>query len=153
MTPKYFQSESGWTGAERHTALYVDPGNRAGRIIPLLLKDCPYIPFLLRHLRAIDFRENRYPKALQELLSVLKGDPLLRPITYRGQLITSDVRISRETLVAERAVPDADPDAISERPYCNLLPVLHLPQNESSLRHVARSGSPFASQPCSSFCP
>lgn len=128
MTPQYFQSESGWTDAEWHAALHVDPDNRRARIIPLLAKDCPYIPFLLRHLKAIDFRGNRYSQALQELLSVLKGEPLPRPITYRGQLITPGGKISRETLVAERAVPDADPDAISERLYCNLLPVLHLPK-------------------------
>ena len=59
MTPAYFRSESGWTDAEWHAALYVDPDNRRARLLPLLVEDCPYIPYLLRHLRAIDFRGNR----------------------------------------------------------------------------------------------
>jgi transcriptional regulator with XRE-family HTH domain len=129
MTPRYFESESGWTDAEWHAALAEDPDNRRGRIIPLLVEDCPYIPFLLRHLRAIDVRGTRYEAGLRELLAVLRGEPLPRPVTHRGQLITSGSRIDRATLVAERAVPDADPDVVNERLYCNLLPVETLPRN------------------------
>lgn len=128
MTPDYFQSESGWTDAEWHAALHLDPDNRRARIIPLLVTDCPYIPVLLRHLNAIDFRGDRYPQALQELLRVLREEPLLRPVAYRGQLVTSGGRIDRATLVAERAVPQADPDVVPERLYCNLLPVEQLPK-------------------------
>lgn len=60
MTPDYFRNEIGWTDAEWHAALYIDPDNRRSRIIPLLVEDCPVIPPLLRHLRMIDFRGNRY---------------------------------------------------------------------------------------------
>lgn len=37
LTPEYFTSESGWTDAEWHAALYRDPDNRKGRILPLLV--------------------------------------------------------------------------------------------------------------------
>ena len=108
MTPRYFDSVSGWTDAEWHAALAGDPDNRRGRIIPLLVEDCPYIPFLLRHLKAIHLRGTRYEAGLRELVAVLRGEPLPRPVTHRGQLITSGSRIDRATLVAERVVPDAD---------------------------------------------
>lgn len=128
LTPAYFESESGWTDAEWHAALNTDPDNRQGRIIPLLTQDCPYLPFLLRHLKAIDFREKRYLRGLRELLAVLRDEPLPRPMTHRGQLIQPGGKIDRASLVAERAVPDADPDVSPEKLYCNLLPVETLPQ-------------------------
>lgn len=77
MTPDYFQSESGWTDAEWHSALYRDPDNRRARIIPILAYDCPYIPMLLRHLRMIDFREGKYEQALRELIAVLRDELLI----------------------------------------------------------------------------
>jgi hypothetical protein len=128
MTPDYFRSESGWTDAEWHAALHQDPDNRRGRIIPLLVKDCPYIPVLLRHLNMIDFRGNQYGEGLQRLLRVLRDEPLPRPVAHRGQLITPIGRIDHSTLIAERAVPEADPDVVEERLYCNLLPVERIPQ-------------------------
>ncbi len=128
MTPGYFRNEIGWTDAEWHAALHADPDNRHSRIIPLLVDDCPVIPPLLRHLRMIDLRGNRYAQALKDLLRVLREEPLLRPITYRGQLVTPTGRIDRSTLVAERAVPEADPDVAAEKLYCNLLPVEQLPR-------------------------
>ncbi len=44
LTPDYFRNEIGWTDAEWHAALHVDPDNRRNRIIPLLVNDCPVIP-------------------------------------------------------------------------------------------------------------
>jgi hypothetical protein len=84
LTPAYFQSESGWTDAEWHSALHVDPDNRRVRILPLLAADCPYIPILLRHLDAIDLRGNEYDYGLKRLLAVLREEPLPRPVAYRG---------------------------------------------------------------------
>jgi len=127
MTPDYFSSDSGWTDAEWHAALFTDPDNRRGRIIPILSADCPYVPILLRHLLMIDFRGNRYNKALKQLLTILRDESLPRPSVFRGQLIDPVGRISRSTLIAERAAPQADPDVIEERLYCNLLPVEKLP--------------------------
>ena len=128
MTPAYFESASGWTDAEWHAALHTDPDNRRARIIPLLVEDCPYIPYLLRHLDAIDFRGNRYDQALAQLLAVLRDEPLPRPTSFRGQLVGPGGRIDRASLAAERAVPQADPDAVPERLYANLLPVESLPR-------------------------
>jgi hypothetical protein len=128
MTPDYFMSESGWTDAEWHAAISTDPDNRKGRVIPLLVKDCSYVPFLLSHLKAIDMRGNRYEKGLSELLVILREQPLPRPSMYRGQLITPSGMITRETLYAERSVPEGDPDVTSETLHCNLIPIERLPQ-------------------------
>jgi len=127
MTPSYFESQSGWADAEWHAALHRDPDNRKSRIIPLLVADCPYIPILLRHLMAIDFRGGNYQKALHQLVSILRNEPLPRLITFRGQLITPTAHIDRATLIAERAAPQSDPDAVNEKLFCNLLPIEHLP--------------------------
>jgi len=129
MTPDYFASESGWTDAEWHAALSTDPDNRKGRIIPLLVKDCPYVPYLLYHLKAIDMRDTRYRKGLSELITELKEEPLPRPSMYRGQLITSSGMITRRTLYAERSVPEGDPDVTPENLHCNLIPVERLPRS------------------------
>jgi transcriptional regulator with XRE-family HTH domain len=128
MTPAYFASTSGWTDAEWHSVLHTDPDNRKARLIPLLVADCPFIPYLLRHLRAIDMRGERYGKGISELLSILRDEPLPRPVMHRGQLITPGGKIDRASLVAERAIPDGDPDVITETLYCNLLPIERLPQ-------------------------
>ena len=128
MTPLYFESESGWTDAEWHSALYEDPDNRRERIIPLLVENCPYIPYLLRHFKMIDFRNSNYENALKELLMILREEPLPRPTTIRGQIITSTGKIDRQTLIAERGIIQADPDTIEEHLHCNLLPVLRLPE-------------------------
>jgi hypothetical protein len=128
MTPDYFESGSGWTDAEWHAALHGDPDNRKARLIPLLVVDCPYIPFLLRHLNAIDFRGNKYARGLAQLLSVLREEPLPRPVPYRGQLVTPSGKVDRATLLSERAAPEAAPDVVSEKLYCNLLPVEGLPR-------------------------
>jgi transcriptional regulator with XRE-family HTH domain len=128
MTPSYFQSASGWTDAEWHAVLHTDPDNQNARLIPLLVTDCPFIPFLLRHLKAIDLRGERFTEGLRQLLAILRNEPLPRPVMHRGQLITAGGRIERATLIAERAVPDADPDVLTETLYCNLLPIERLPR-------------------------
>jgi transcriptional regulator with XRE-family HTH domain len=128
MTPAYFAQGSGWTDAEWHSALHVDPDNRRAKLLPLLVEDCPYVPALLRHLLMIDFRGKKYDEGLDQLLRVLRDEPRPRPMTYRGQLIESKDRVDRATLIAERAVPEADPDPVPEKAYCNLLPIERLPQ-------------------------
>jgi len=129
MTPDYFEGGSGWTDAEWHAAIHSDPDNRRARLLPLLVGDCPYIPSLLRHLLMIDFRDKKYADGLEQLLRVLRNEPLPRPIAFRGQLIESNGTIGRETLLAERAVPEADPDVFAERLFCNLLPVERFPKS------------------------
>lgn len=127
MTPDYFESPSGWTDAEWHAALHNDPDNRRNRLVPILAADCPYIPYLLRHLRNIDTRGDDYKKGLRELLSALREQPLPRAISHRGQLIAPSGQIDRAQLVAERAGIDAFPDAKTELLQCNLLPIERLP--------------------------
>jgi hypothetical protein len=73
LTPEYFESESGWTDAEWHAALYADPDNRRSRLVPLLAADCPYVPALLRHLKCIDLRGRHYAQGLRELVAVLQN--------------------------------------------------------------------------------
>jgi hypothetical protein len=128
MTPSYFDSPSGWPDAEWHAALHVDPDNRRHRLLPLLAADCPYIPFLLRHLRGADLRPANYRQGFREVLRALREEPLPRPIAHRGQLVAPMGGIDRAQLVAERAVVDAVPDAKTELLQCNLLPVERLPQ-------------------------
>lgn len=128
MTPHYFEQGSGWTDAEWHSVLHADPDNRRAKLVPLLVEDCPYVPALLRHLLMIDMRDGKYEKGLQQLLRVLRNEPLPRPVAVRGQLVESDGRIDRSSLIVERAVPEADPDAVAERAYCNLLPIERLPR-------------------------
>jgi hypothetical protein len=76
----------------------------------------------------IDMREGKYEEGLKQLLRVLRDEPLPRPVAYRGELIQSNGRVDRVTLLAEQAVPDADPDSVPEKLYCNLLPIEKLPR-------------------------
>lgn len=127
MTSAYFTSESGWTDAEWHAALHRDPDNRKGCIVPIIAGDCPYIPMILRHLSSLDLRERTYARDFDRLIAILRNDPIPRPITYRGQLIRLNGSIDRSTLIAERSVPEGDPDPVRESLYCNLLPVERMP--------------------------
>lgn len=129
LTPDYFKSESGWTDAEWQAALFQDPAGRQARVIPLLVKDCPYIPVLLRHLSMIDFRNARdFNRNLTTLVTILKNGVPPSPIAARGQIIAPSERISRTTLVAERAVSVAKPDLVEETLSCNLLPIINIPE-------------------------
>lgn len=129
MTPNYFESGSGWTDAEWHSAIHADPDNRKGKILPILAADCPYIPALLRHLLALDMRGTKYGQGLRKLLSILKNEPLPRPISHRGSLVAANGNYSRESIIADRSVPEALPDVITENLHCNLLPITKLPKN------------------------
>jgi transcriptional regulator with XRE-family HTH domain len=129
LTPDYFQSKSGWTDAEWQAALFRDPAGRQQRVMPLLVKDCPYIPVLLRHLNMIDFRNGRdFTRSLTTLVSILKNGVPPSPIAARGQIIAPSGHIDRGTLVAERAVSVAKPDLVEEMLSCNLLPIINIPE-------------------------
>lgn len=128
LTPDYFQSPSGWTDAEWQAALFKDPAGRQGRVIPLLVKDCPYIPALLRHLNMIDFRDKReFQPALTRLVSTIAGEPS-RTSVARGQLITESGTITRTSIIADRAPVQSNPDPTDEILPCNLLPVISAPE-------------------------
>lgn len=127
LTPEYFNSPSGWTDAEWHAMIGADPDNRRARILPILAESCPFIPFLLRHLKMIDMRRDLYDRGFDELIAVLTDQPLKRPTSARGQLVTPGGMIDRASLMAERSVPQSLPDAVVEKLYSNLLPVERLP--------------------------
>ena len=128
MTPSYFSSESGWTDAEWHAALFADPDNRGGKVIPVLAEPCPRVPMLLRHLRIVDCTGNKYQQGLSEILLTLREEPLPRPVPFRGQMVESSGHISRSSIVAERAEINALPDVSAEHLYANLLPFRRLPE-------------------------
>lgn len=129
LTPDYFSSESGWTDAEWQAALFRDPAGRQARVIPLLVKDCPYIPVLLKHLSMIDFRNPRdFNRNLKTLVSTIKNGGPPSPVTARGQIVAPSGQISRGTLVAERAVLVAKPDVVEESLSCNLIPIISVPE-------------------------
>ena len=129
MTPDYFESGSGWTDAEWHSALFNDPDNRGNRIIPILASPCPYIPPLLKHLRYIDLHEKNYKRGFNELIDILTNKPLPRPKRVRGQMVKPDGRLDASTLIAERAIPLSEPDAINEKLFTNLFRILSIPKN------------------------
>ena len=60
-------------------------------------------------------------------MGILRDEPWPSATIYKGQLILAGRRVARETLVAERAVVDAEPAAATEFLSCNLLPVDGLP--------------------------
>jgi len=68
MTSDYFESPSGWTDAEWHAALHTDPDNRRHRLLPVLGADCPYIPYLLRHLLGADLRGDKYSSEMTRII-------------------------------------------------------------------------------------
>ncbi|GEM_PF-1171531 len=129
LTPDYFSSESGWTDAEWQAALFQDPAGREARVISLLVRDCPYIPVLLRHLDMIDFRNKRdFERSFIKLVSLVKNGLPPPPVAARGQIIAPSEHISRTTLIAERAVSVAKPDWTEELLSCNLLPIVRVPE-------------------------
>ncbi len=128
LTPAYFASASGWTDAEWHSALYQDPDNKSGRIAPLLVGNCEYIPMLIRHLKIIDMRGNRYECGLRELIDLLRIDSSPRARSHGGQLTSTSEYVDRKTEFAERPIIEGYPDEINEKLFCNLLPIDKLPK-------------------------
>ncbi len=129
MTPEYFADDAEWTSAEWHAALFTDPDGRRSRVIPLYVRNCPHIPIILNHLNWIDFRdENNFKTACNQLLQALQGRQPRYPVRVAGQIVTHARTVARETLFAERACIDGEPDSVDEHLGCNLLPAITLPQ-------------------------
>jgi len=127
MSPSYFESRSGWTDAEWHAALHLDPDNRSTRFLPILSKNCPYIPILLRHFRWFDLRDDPSGREFKRLVEAIRGQNFVT--SDRGRTIHSDGGMSLGSIVAERAPVLPTPDKINERLTCNLLPVLEQPHS------------------------
>lgn len=122
LTPAYFDSESGWTDAEWCAALFADPAGRSGRVIPILVEDCPYIPPLLRHLNMIDLRGPSEAREFARLVRTLRGEKP-RAQLVAGQTIRPDGRLDAGTIEAERSVVTGLADVVDENVLCNLLPM------------------------------
>lgn len=127
LSPNYFASRSGWTDAEWHAALHLDPDNRRGRLLPICSMDCPYVPPLLAHLMRWDLRGNNYSRDLERLIAVIREEPLPRPGMQRGRIIEEGGSVARRSIVAEQVPSGSEADDIDERLSCNLLPVESLP--------------------------
>jgi len=85
MTRNYFASNSGWTDAEWHSALFQDPDNRTRKLLPLLAGECD-VPFLLAHLRRIDIRDKtRLQRGVDQIIAALQLDDS-RTVALRGAL-------------------------------------------------------------------
>src|SRR5579885_872045 len=126
MSPHYFDSSSGWTDAEWHAALHIDPDNRSTWFLPILSSNCPYIPILLRHFRWFDLREDSSGKEFQRLADAIRGQQIRQ--MDRGREITPGGGMSLGSIVAERAPILPMPDKVPERLTCNLLPIIDLPK-------------------------
>lgn len=133
MTPAYFQSPSGWTFAEWHAFLYADPDGRTDRVIPVLIADCE-VPMLLKHLKVVDLREPRtdterarYSDQYARLVRRIKDEPR-RPERRAGQIV-EDGELAPETLVLERAMIEATPDAVRESLRLNLIAATEVPRD------------------------
>lgn len=127
LTPEYFESESGWTDAEWCAALFADPAGRSGRVIPILVENCPYIPPLIRHLNMIDLRGPNAAAEFGRLVRALRGEkPKSR--SSLGQETRPDGRLAGRTIEAERSPIVGTPDDVDEDILCNLLP-LYPPKN------------------------
>jgi len=76
----------------------------------------------------IDFRDKHsFQVALTRLVSAIAGEPF-RASSARGQLISESGAIARESIVADRAPIQGNPDLANEILPCNLLPVLSAPE-------------------------
>jgi hypothetical protein len=124
MSPDYFASKSGWTDAEWQSVLHADPSNRQKRFIPLLIKDCPDIPRLLRQFLILDLRGNRFADGLKDFLRWLRKEPAPRSVSLRGELVAAKNPRANEDFELELATPDS----IAEALFCNLLPVDRAPK-------------------------
>lgn len=122
LTPAYFESESGWTDAEWCAALFVDPAGRTGRVIPILVENCPYIPPLLRHLNMIDLRGPNAAAESARLVRYLRGEKP-RGRFARGQMTRPDGRLDARTIEVELSPIAGAPDEVEEAILCNLLPL------------------------------
>jgi tetratricopeptide (TPR) repeat protein len=77
VTPEAMKSE--WVKIERLVTTHIDIEERKRRLIPLYRRACDKLPALLRDVRAINFEDDtQIEKGYQELLAVVKGEPLPR---------------------------------------------------------------------------
>lgn len=111
MSPEW--EKSPWTKLERTIAIYNDPANMRGRIIPILINDCN-IPPTLRILKWFDFRNDRnFEREAKKLIAKLSGKGLNRGDSNANNLNTHH---------------SIFPDEQEELLVTNLFPVIRIPK-------------------------
>lgn len=116
--------QSGWVDREWTTTVLSDPSGRAGRLIPLFLKDCD-IPLLLRALQYIDFRQSsKFESSYQRLLRRIQG-------TTQAKDNPPAARFTRPALPLSVTVlrESTEPDNTTENLELNLFPLREYPQS------------------------
>lgn len=117
MSPEWERSP--WTELERTIAIYNDPSNMSGRIIPILISDCN-IPPTLRILKWFDFRSDKnFEQEAKKIIAKLSGKRL-----KREDANVSDPGIQHSVF----------PDKQEELLVTNLFPVTKLPKIVYSTR-------------------
>lgn len=127
LTPEMLASD--WCTAEFTGVLSADPINRAGKIIPIRLRDHHNVtkerlrvPPFLASMNHLDFRDAaQFERSLARLLAKLRGEAPPRGRTVRTS--------STAPKPLSPGLPDRreEPDAIREPLLSNLLPVRQLP--------------------------
>ena len=83
MSPDWHQSP--WTNLERSIAVFNDPSNLCGKIIPILFRNCE-IPPTLQILKWYDFRtERNFEREIKKIITKLQGKALTRETNLRRQ--------------------------------------------------------------------
>jgi len=123
LTPESVNSD--WVSREWSSAMLGDVSGRAGRIIPIWLRNCN-IPLFLRVLNAIDFRNPLdFERAYSELARRLKGERKTRgrPGAASSQGNSPQMQLAGALLEAVL------PDATQEQLESNLFPLLEMPHS------------------------
>jgi hypothetical protein len=128
MAPELMGSD--WCSAEWSSVLHADPTNRAGRLLPIRLRDFHRetgarlkVPPFLQSLAYYDFRpKNDYRRELMRLLGKVRGEAPIRGRVGRRAFSGKVDRVVP-------ALPSSrdEPDNVEETLISNLLPVRTIP--------------------------
>ncbi|MFL6282335.1 MAG: tetratricopeptide repeat protein [Pyrinomonadaceae bacterium] len=122
VTPEAMRSE--WVKIERLVTTHIDIEERQRRLIPLYRRACDDLPALLRGIRAINFEDDaQFEKGYQELLAVVRGEPLPRGGHHDVSKTPSfPARIPRPPIVGFVPRRDKNGDSIVRRLQEELAP-------------------------------
>lgn len=121
LSPASIDAE--WPTAERDAALLSDPSGRAGRVIPVIVKECE-IPPLLRIRKWVDLRSDAdFDKNMGKIISRITGESLTHS-TKKGVQMSK----SGASLPSAPCLDSHEPDVVDEVLYTNLYAVEKLPR-------------------------
>ncbi|MBM4249041.1 MAG: toll/interleukin-1 receptor domain-containing protein [Euryarchaeota archaeon] len=116
---------SDWVQREWTSALLKDISGNAGRIIPVLRRNCN-IPLFLRVLAWVDFRNQLdYDRAYNELIRRIKGENKPRGV-INPELESATSPFS---ILASALIEPISPDIVQEQLESNCYPVIGLPMS------------------------